>query len=172
MDIERDYPEMWATIKEIGTWGLDEIKTQVHALNTSYVRQLFALKDEAAIGEAIDEALAQIKYGNSFEAWISWKMERVRPVFMEHEMERIRRKPPAGKNQPRNMAGVPRLRHSREESAAMLSMSLRTLDYHIAGQRLRVKHNGSQVVILHSELVRFAKEDHPGPVAPPRPNAS
>jgi hypothetical protein len=32
--------------------------------------------------------------------------------------------------------------------------------------RLRVKHEGSKVPISHSELVRFAKENHPDPIAP------
>ena len=57
--------------------------------------------------------------------------------------------------------------NTREESAFILSISVRSVDYHIARQRLRVKHHGSKVLIPHPELVRFAREDHPGPVAGP-----
>jgi hypothetical protein len=67
---------------------------------------------------------------------------------------------------------VTRLRHTREDAAAILSISIRSLDYHIASQRLRVKHEGTKVLILHSELVRFAKEDHPDAVSSPNPEAS
>jgi hypothetical protein len=57
-------------------------------------------------------------------------MEGVPPSFMEHEMERMEEEAPAGTTQPRNLAVVPRLLHDREESAALLSIGCRSLDYH------------------------------------------
>jgi hypothetical protein len=62
---------------------------------------------------------------------------------------------------------TPRLLHTREDSAGILSISVRSLDYHIAKGRHRVKHHGASVLIHHSELVRFAKEDHPDAGAAP-----
>ena len=58
-----------------------------------------------------------------------------------------------------------RLLHSRADAAYILSISIRAPDYHIARQRIRVKHQGSKVLIHHSELIRFAKEDHPEAVS-------
>ena len=61
----------------------------------------------------------------------------------------------------------PRLLHTREDAAGILSISVRSLDYHIARQRLRVKHHGAKVLIHHSELARFAREEHRDAVAAP-----
>jgi hypothetical protein len=99
MDVNLLSPELQASIKEIGTWNLTEIRTQVRALNLGSLGKVFALKedigqrDDAAIEAALDEALALIETAYSFEAYASWKMEGMRPLFLEHEMELL----PSGK---------------------------------------------------------------------------
>jgi hypothetical protein len=65
-----------------------------------------------------------------------------------------------------------RLLHTRREAAAMLSISVRSLDYHIEHARIRVKRHGASILIAHSELIRFAKENHPDPVSAPSRAAS
>ena len=57
-----------------------------------------------------------------------------------------------------------RLLYDREESARQLSISVRSLDYFIAAKRITVRRVGRKVLIPHSELVRFARADHFGPV--------
>jgi hypothetical protein len=57
-----------------------------------------------------------------------------------------------------------RLRDSREEAAALLSFSPRSLDYAIEHRRIRVKREGARVFILHSELIGYSKENHPASV--------
>jgi excisionase family DNA binding protein len=50
---------------------------------------------------------------------------------------------------------------SREEAAQMLSISQRALDYLIATRRLPTRRIGGRVLILISELRRYARSDHP-----------
>lgn len=54
----------------------------------------------------------------------------------------------------------PRLLYSRNEAARQLSISVRSLDYLIAGKRLGTRRIGSKILIPHGELVRFALADH------------
>jgi hypothetical protein len=60
---------------------------------------------------------------------------------------------------------VQRLLHPRKESAWMLGMSVRSLDYFIANKQLATRRIGGRVLIPHSELVRFAKADHFEPIS-------
>ena len=53
----------------------------------------------------------------------------------------------------------------RQEAAAALSISERALDYLVANKQLQVRRIGSRVLIPRSELLRFARADHPEPIA-------
>jgi excisionase family DNA binding protein len=55
-----------------------------------------------------------------------------------------------------------KLRYSRRESADLLGISVRQLDYHVSNGNLKVTRDGSRVLIHYTELVRFAKRDHTG----------
>lgn len=55
---------------------------------------------------------------------------------------------------------VQRLLHPRKESAWMLGICVRALDYLIANKKLATRRIGGRVLIPHSELVRFARADH------------
>jgi excisionase family DNA binding protein len=50
---------------------------------------------------------------------------------------------------------------SREEAAALLSISQRSLDYLIANKLLSVRRIGTRVLIPSQNLQRFARADHP-----------
>jgi excisionase family DNA binding protein len=50
---------------------------------------------------------------------------------------------------------------SRQEAAALLSISQRSLDYLIANKVLTVRRIGSRVLIPVQDLQRFARADHP-----------
>ena len=52
-----------------------------------------------------------------------------------------------------------------EEAAAVLSISQRALDYLVANKQLQVRRIGSRVLIPRSELLRFARVDHPERIA-------
>lgn len=58
-----------------------------------------------------------------------------------------------------------RLLYDRCTAALMLSISQRTLAYYIADGTIRTRRIGRRVLIPHSELIRFARADHFGPVA-------
>ena len=49
----------------------------------------------------------------------------------------------------------------RKQAATMLSISVRALDYLIAGRKLTTRRIGSRVLIPVSDLRRFASADHP-----------
>jgi excisionase family DNA binding protein len=53
----------------------------------------------------------------------------------------------------------------RQEAAAALSISQRALDYLVANKQLQARRIGSRVLIPRSELLRFARADHPEPIA-------
>ncbi|HTF71285.1 MAG TPA: hypothetical protein VK638_52320 [Edaphobacter sp.] len=44
--------------------------------------------------------------------------------------------------------------------AQQLSVSIRTIDYHLQAKTLRTRRIGRKVLIPHAELVRFASRDH------------
>jgi len=54
---------------------------------------------------------------------------------------------------------------SRRESAHILSISLRAISYLVTKGELKTRKVGSRVLIPRSELVRFARMDHPGSLA-------
>ena len=54
-----------------------------------------------------------------------------------------------------------KIQYPREEAAALLSVSLRTLDRLIAEKEIQVRRIGRRVVIHRDVLANFAKRDHP-----------
>ena len=54
---------------------------------------------------------------------------------------------------------------SRQEAAARLSISQRSLDYLVATKALSVRRIGSRVLVPLQDLQRFASADHPGKLA-------
>ena len=56
---------------------------------------------------------------------------------------------------------VQKLLYDRKSAAHALSISVRSLDYLVANKQLRFRKAGRKVLIPHSELVRFARADHP-----------
>jgi hypothetical protein len=54
--------------------------------------------------------------------------------------------------------------YSRKDAAHQLSLSVRALDYLIARKALNTRRIGKKVLIPHGELVRFSRQDHPGPI--------
>ena len=58
-----------------------------------------------------------------------------------------------------------RLLYDRKSAALQLSISVRSLDYLIAGKRLGTRRIGKKVLIPRSELTRFVRSDHPEPLS-------
>jgi hypothetical protein len=56
------------------------------------------------------------------------------------------------------------LLHDRKSAAQMLSISVRSLDYLISRKLIAVRRIGRKVMVSHSELSRFARSDHTGPI--------
>ena len=54
---------------------------------------------------------------------------------------------------------------SRQEAAARLSISQRSLDYLVATKALSVRRIGSRVLVPLQDLQRFTGADHPGKLA-------
>lgn len=63
------------------------------------------------------------------------------------------------------MAAEERMLYDRKSAALQLSISVRSLDYLIAGKRIGTRRIGKKVLIPRSELARFARSDHPEPVS-------
>jgi hypothetical protein len=53
-----------------------------------------------------------------------------------------------------------RLLYDRKEAARQLSISVRSLDYLIAGKQLDTRRIGKKVLIPHASLVRYASANH------------
>jgi excisionase family DNA binding protein len=53
-----------------------------------------------------------------------------------------------------------RLLYSRHEAARQLSISVRSIDYLIAGKELETRRIGKKVLIPHGSLSRFAQGNH------------
>ena len=53
------------------------------------------------------------------------------------------------------------LLYTRQAAAAMLSISVRSLDYMVGSKLIVVRRIGSRVLVPATELRRIAKEDHP-----------
>jgi hypothetical protein len=68
------------------------------------------------------------------------------------------------KRKPPVTAAVPvdnKLLISREQAAAMLSISVRGVDYYIASKRLTTRRIANRVLIPIEEIRKFARSDHP-----------
>ena len=63
-----------------------------------------------------------------------------------------------------NKADNGRLLYDRKDAARQLSISIRSLDYLIAGKKLGTRRIGKKVLIPRGELLRFSRADHPEPV--------
>jgi hypothetical protein len=50
---------------------------------------------------------------------------------------------------------------SREEAAALLSISIRGVDYYIAAKQLSTRRKGTRVLIPIEDVRRLARADHP-----------
>jgi excisionase family DNA binding protein len=74
---------------------------------------------------------------------------------------------PSGKKDPvrAGMSLDEKLLIGRQEAAAALSISQRALDYLVEKKQLQVRRIGSRVLIPRSELLRFARADHPERIA-------
>jgi excisionase family DNA binding protein len=59
----------------------------------------------------------------------------------------------------------------RREAARMLSISQRSIDYLVANKQLNVRRIGGRVLIPVNELRRYARADHPKPLARIQRNA-
>jgi excisionase family DNA binding protein len=55
-----------------------------------------------------------------------------------------------------------KLYYSRQESAYLLSVSIRTIDHKVASKELRAKRIGRRILIPRTELERFIRNDHSG----------
>ena len=77
------------------------------------------------------------------------------------ERGRLGKKPPARVGE----AADDRLLVGRREAARMLSISQRSLDYLLADRRLHARRIGGRVLFAVSELQRYARSDHPQPIA-------
>jgi hypothetical protein len=64
-----------------------------------------------------------------------------------------------------------RILYDRKGAARTLSISVRSLDYLIAGKQLNTRRIGKKVLIPHGELIRFARADHTGNMAKNKPVA-
>ena len=53
-----------------------------------------------------------------------------------------------------------RMLYDRKEAARQLSISIRSLDYLIAGKQLDTRRIGKKVLITHASLVRFSQGNH------------
>lgn len=56
-------------------------------------------------------------------------------------------------------AGIPKLLYTRAEAAAMLSLSVRTIDALLASKTLTCRRIGKAVRIPHSALLAFTRRD-------------
>ena len=60
------------------------------------------------------------------------------------------------------MANSPeKLLYSRRDTAEVLSLSIRSVDYLIASGRLSMRRIGGKILIPATAISRFAREDHP-----------
>lgn len=53
-----------------------------------------------------------------------------------------------------------RLLYDRKEAARQLSISVRSLDYLIAGKQLETRRIGRKVLVTRASLVRYAAANH------------
>jgi hypothetical protein len=67
---------------------------------------------------------------------------------------------------------VEKLLYSRRDTAAALSLSIRSIDYLITTGRLPARRVGAKILIPASAVRRFAREDHPDSVRSSSPRSS
>jgi hypothetical protein len=67
---------------------------------------------------------------------------------------------------------VEKLLYSRRDTAAALSLSIRSIDYLITTGRLPARRVGAKILIPASAVRRFAREDHPDSVRSSGPSSS
>jgi hypothetical protein len=67
---------------------------------------------------------------------------------------------------------LPRLLYSRAESAYLLSLSIRAIDYGIANGTIRVRRIGGRILVPHAELLRLARTDQIKPITPSSSSAA
>lgn len=72
-----------------------------------------------------------------------------------------KKKPPAKVTMPPDA----KLLVGREEAAAMVSLSVRSIDYLLANKQLACRKIGNRTMIPVSELQRFVRKDHPERIA-------
>jgi hypothetical protein len=53
-----------------------------------------------------------------------------------------------------------RMLYDRKEAARQLSISVRSLDYLIAGRELETRRIGKKVLVPHASLVRYSQGNH------------
>lgn len=90
------------------------------------------------------------------ERLIFFRGDRVMAIMTELEFGRRTKKP---------VRSDDKLLLSRQEAAARLSISQRSLDYLVATKALSVRRIGSRVLVALQDLQRFAGADHPGKLA-------
>lgn len=73
--------------------------------------------------------------------------------------------PPGAGRQPRTLNNSDVLLYDRKGAAAVLSLSVRAIDYYVQQGELKTRRAGRRVLIPRGELVRFSRSDHPGPIA-------
>jgi excisionase family DNA binding protein len=56
---------------------------------------------------------------------------------------------------------IEKLLYSREDAAAALSISIRSVDYLIAERKLSTRRIGRKILIPAGDIKRFARADHP-----------
>jgi hypothetical protein len=54
----------------------------------------------------------------------------------------------------------PRMLYDRKEAARQISVSIRSLDYLIAGKKLETRRIGKKVLVTHASLKRYAAGNH------------
>jgi hypothetical protein len=60
---------------------------------------------------------------------------------------------------------IAKLLYSRREAAFALGISIRALDYLLAGKSIQTRRIGARVLIHRDELIKWASRDHSKPVA-------
>ena len=58
------------------------------------------------------------------------------------------------------LANRNRMLYDRKTAALMLSISVRSLDYIIAGRQFETRRIGKKVLITHASLVRYSQGNH------------
>jgi hypothetical protein len=56
--------------------------------------------------------------------------------------------------------GGPRMLYDRRQAARQLSISVRSLDYLIAGKKFDTRRIGKKVLVTHASLARFSQGNH------------